>query len=67
MDDLQQHNISDAKAHLGQLVNAACDGESIAICRSGVPAVVLVPMQTYGRLMELLRQDVAARASGRSQ
>lgn len=38
-------NLSRAKAVLSAMVNAALDGEDVAICKDGVPVVRLVPVR----------------------
>lgn len=38
------HNVSDAKAHLSQLLDAALLGEDVVVARAGKPLVRLVPI-----------------------
>ncbi|MBX3171492.1 MAG: type II toxin-antitoxin system prevent-host-death family antitoxin [Candidatus Eremiobacteraeota bacterium] len=38
-------NLSRAKAVLSAMVNAALEGEDVAICKDGIPVVRLVPVR----------------------
>ena len=42
---MRYENLSRAKAVLSAMVNAALDGEDVAICKDGVPVVRLVPVR----------------------
>lgn len=52
-------NISDAKAKLSELVNAAIAGEEVVIDRAGKPAVRLVPVDSPpARTLGFLQLDI---------
>jgi prevent-host-death family protein len=38
-----QFSVAEAKNHLPKLIKAVEDGESVTICRRGVPVVEIVP------------------------
>jgi prevent-host-death family protein len=53
-------NISEAKAKLSELVNAAIAGEEVFIDRAGKPAVRLVPVETpSARALGFLPLDIS--------
>ena len=39
---MQIKNIHDAKTHLSHLIELACEGEEVIICKAGKPLVMLV-------------------------
>ena len=41
---MKYHNVHDAKTHLSQLIQQACDGEEVIIARGNKPVVKLVPV-----------------------
>lgn len=44
-----QVNIHEAKTHLSQLVERACEGEDIVVAKAGEPKVRLVPVVSEGK------------------
>ena len=43
--EMIHENLSRAKAVLSAMVNAALNGEDVAICKDGIPVVRLVPVR----------------------
>lgn len=40
---MKKANLHEAKTNLSKLVDLACTGEEVIICKAGVPVVTLVP------------------------